>query len=469
MAEIERHFVQVDGRLVHYRRTGSGPVLLILHQSPRDGGELLPLMQAMAPYATVVAPDTPGFGLSDPLPEGPAQIDRFAQALDRLIQALGLKQVALYGLHTGGCIACRFATLYPHRVSGLVVDGFLLLDEAERADLLAHYLPPITPRADGGHLAFIWHRIRDQGIFFPWYRPETAARLDRPRPDPVRVHQMVMELMRAGDHYRTGYGAALAYCPADDMAGLRVPALLFAAQDDILVKYLSRLPPLSHPVEAGTAPDRATAWERIAGFLRRHLPAQPAPPPPACAARGFHQGLAWSAGGHGPEVTLLLHDVGGTGRLLPLPETGRWLAIDMPGMGDSLPVVDPGDIHAVAGAIADLLMTLHYPPMRVAGWGYGARVALMLARRHPALVKHTDVVTSLPPRPLCLLPTDGGGHLLAAWQQARDRHLFGPGPVTLPDPDRLQEEAFCWLLAAPVLDAAWQAAHAFPMHAPAAG
>ncbi|MGY6405650.1 alpha/beta fold hydrolase, partial [Vibrio parahaemolyticus] len=82
--------IKVDGRLVHYRRAGQGPVLLALHQSPRDSAELLPLMQAIAPFATVIAPDNPGFGLSDPLPTGPATVDRFADGVDRLMEALGL-------------------------------------------------------------------------------------------------------------------------------------------------------------------------------------------------------------------------------------------------------------------------------------------------------------------------------------------------------------------------------------------
>lgn len=454
MTRVERHFIRIDGRLVHYRRAGTGPVLVALHQSPRDSAELLPLMRAMAPFATVIAPDNPGFGLSDPLPDGPATVDRFADALAALLGALGLEKVALYGFHTGACIANRFAVLYPQHVSGLVVDGFMLMEEGERAEMLAHYLPPFHPQWDGGHLAWAWHRIRDQGIFFPWYRREPSARLARPKPDPARMHEQIMEFMRAGDSYRTGYGAALSYRPAADMVALTVPSLLFIAQDDPLVRYLSKLPVLPPGVAPATAPDRPAAWDVITEFLRRHLPAGDAPPPPPFAERGVTGGIAWVAGGQGAPL-LRLHDLGGAGSLLRPPSAGAWLAPDLPFMGDSEGVADPADLAAMADAIAGPLAARGWTGGAVEGWGYGAAVGAVLAERHPGLVSGLTPHPGITEPPLDLRPVEGGGHLLAAWQQARDSHLFPPGDGVLPDPERLQVEMWYWLKAAPVLERAW--------------
>ncbi len=464
MTQIQRHFVQVDGRLVHYRRAGSGPVLVALHQSPRDGSEMEPLMRAMAPFATIIAPDNPGFGLSDALPGLPTDMDSYAHAMERLLVALGVEQAALYGLHTGGAIATRFASLYPARVSGLVVDGFVLSEPAERADLLAHYLPPFVAAWDAAHLAFAWHRIRDQGIYFPWYRRDASAHLHRPPPDPDRVHLQIMEFLRSGDAHRGAYGAALGYDKKPDFAALRVPALLFCAQDDVLKVYLAKLPPLPDGVQAGTAADRAAAWPVITDFLRRHLPQTLAPAAPAFAARGVTNGIAWRAGGQGTPL-LLLHDLGGAGVLLDPPAEGAWLIPDLPGMGDSDSDVDPADIPAVADAVAGLLRARGLSGVTIRGNGYGARVALLMLRRHPELVAGLAGDRTLMPRPLSLAVVEGGGHLLAAWQQARDRYLFAPGGGVPPDAARLQLETFYWLRAAPILDRAWQAASSYPMGA----
>ena len=64
---IARGFLTLPGRQVHYRRAGSGPPVVLLHQSPKTSEELVPLIAVLAEHFTVFAPDTPGYGLSDPI------------------------------------------------------------------------------------------------------------------------------------------------------------------------------------------------------------------------------------------------------------------------------------------------------------------------------------------------------------------------------------------------------------------
>jgi pimeloyl-ACP methyl ester carboxylesterase len=52
-------------------------------------------------------PDSPGFGLSDPLGVGEAQMQDFAEAAIEFMDALGVERAAVYGFHTGAMIcAC---------------------------------------------------------------------------------------------------------------------------------------------------------------------------------------------------------------------------------------------------------------------------------------------------------------------------------------------------------------------------
>jgi len=81
MTPITRHFVEVGGRLVHYRRSGAGPPAILLHASPRSSVELLPLMELMDPGVTLLALDTPGYGQSDRLPLANPTLADFADAL----------------------------------------------------------------------------------------------------------------------------------------------------------------------------------------------------------------------------------------------------------------------------------------------------------------------------------------------------------------------------------------------------
>ena len=63
-----RHWVEVAGRQVFYRRFGTGPAVLALHGSPQSSRAIAPAARAIAAQGLcVIAPDTPGAGGSTPL------------------------------------------------------------------------------------------------------------------------------------------------------------------------------------------------------------------------------------------------------------------------------------------------------------------------------------------------------------------------------------------------------------------
>ena len=71
MSTIKKYYLTVNKRRVHYRRAGDGPPLVILHASPVSSEVFesvhFPIWQK---HFTVIAIDTPGQGLSDPLEIG---------------------------------------------------------------------------------------------------------------------------------------------------------------------------------------------------------------------------------------------------------------------------------------------------------------------------------------------------------------------------------------------------------------
>ena len=121
--KVHAQFVQVGERRVFVRHAGCGPALVVLHQSPQSSASMQPWFERFAATHAVFAPDTPGFGRSDPLPRAQPTIPDFAQALGELLQALGLQRVPLYGVHSGAAIAARLALDQPQRVAALVCDG----------------------------------------------------------------------------------------------------------------------------------------------------------------------------------------------------------------------------------------------------------------------------------------------------------------------------------------------------------
>jgi pimeloyl-ACP methyl ester carboxylesterase len=452
---IERAFVSLPGRQVHYRRAGSGPPVVLLHQSPTNSLEFEPLMTMLAADFTVIAPDTPGYGLSDPVvaADSDPEIDVFADAVAAFFDAMGLERAGIYGFHTGALIATRFAARYPGRVSALVANGLLIGTAEERADLLAHYLPQFTPSWDGGHLSWAWARLREQLVFFPWYRRDPTARVGFPV-TLDRLQAAAHAFLLAGDNYRAAYHAALSYNPIVDLPRLAPPARFVCAVGDPLFHYLDRFPTLPENAAIERVADAGAAESFLHDFLLQH-PAAPWPGAPEAspAARRISSQMVVSGGQHthvrfnrdsaGLPV-VVLHDIGRSSRTLQtliggFVGTRPVYAPDLLGHGDSDPI-DAGErdiVGALAAALGATLDGLGLAEVDLIATGFSAPVALDLARRDGSRIASLSICNPVraPAERVdefrrryapSLTPEWGGGHLLTAWHCARDQDLFWP-------------------------------------------
>lgn len=95
-----------------WRRWGNGSPVVLLHGASGSWTHWLRNIPALAQFCTVLAPDLPGFGDSDDLPE-PHTVERLAEAvtagLDELVPAptaLGLAAFS-FGSIVGGVVAAR--------------------------------------------------------------------------------------------------------------------------------------------------------------------------------------------------------------------------------------------------------------------------------------------------------------------------------------------------------------------------
>lgn len=438
--KIFRHFVRVGNRVVHYRKAGSGPSLLMVHQSPRSSAEYEPLMRKWAQHFTCIAPDTPGFGQSDPLPGNP-EIADFSQALIELLDALGIAKTAAYGFHSGGIILVNAARHRPERFSALAIGGYGVWTPGEMALFGKSYLPPFRPSAYGEHLHWLWNRILEQTWFFPWFDVRDGARLSVAHDDPIRTDAVVRDMLDSGDAYRAGYGAVFR-APRDIPAvdAETMPVLIAAYNGDPLQAHIPRLgemPPSWRAQAVATPADLEAA-------CLAHLQQAPALPCPALpesreggfihvASTGFDGMIHWR--GKRDAKTVQLHAPGRAAELLDVADA---LAIDLPGHGlsdDWQPGYTP-DLHdwsaITVGAIGVLRTTrIHM----VIGEGLSALLAADVARRVDArgwgaIAAHIPVQSdaerwaefAIPN----LIPDRFGSYLTAAWSAVRAAHFFWP-------------------------------------------
>ena len=203
---------------VHYREAGSGPPVVLFHESPVSGRIYEESLPVLGRRVRAIAPDTPGYGASVAPPE-PLPIAGYAQRMALFLDALGLEQVALVGNHTGGAIAAQMAVDHPERVPAVVIVGSPLFDDDERQDRLQNYLEPFKPSSDGGHLSWLWSRY--QRI---WGKDSPAELL----------HLATTEFLRTGSRYDWAYQAAFRFEADKIFPQLQCPTLFLVTEGDLL-------------------------------------------------------------------------------------------------------------------------------------------------------------------------------------------------------------------------------------------
>lgn len=98
--------VTVDGLKIQYIDEGEGPVVLLLHGWGAPAETYRLIIDHLASYCRVVAPDLPGFGSSEEPPE-PWNLDRYVLFVQRFAAALSLDEVVLIGHSNGGRLTIK--------------------------------------------------------------------------------------------------------------------------------------------------------------------------------------------------------------------------------------------------------------------------------------------------------------------------------------------------------------------------
>ena len=123
--DVDECWIEIEGARIRYLRAGSGPAIILLHGLFGYSFSWRFTIPALAPYATVYAPDLPGAGFSD----RPRGIDHSMIGTARRVllfaEKLGLDSFDLLGTSRGGAVAMVAAALSskqdPARVRRLIL------------------------------------------------------------------------------------------------------------------------------------------------------------------------------------------------------------------------------------------------------------------------------------------------------------------------------------------------------------
>ena len=475
--KIKRRFVRVGDRHVHYLRAGSGPPVVLIHASPSDSSTFVNQLAWLGETYTCFAFDTPGFGRSDPLPLDKMNCTDIGDSVAETMQELGLPKCPVFGTHTGAAVAMELGTRHPERVSGLILDGIPIFNDAELEDDFDGYFAPLEIDSYGGHLSATWTRFRDTSLWFPWQIQKPKFSNGRAPSSAASIHSSVMRFYLCAKSYAPAYRSAVFYGDqaVKSAAELDVPAVMMAINSDMLFPHLDRLPALKpnqeivrlgadqsekDPVtkrafaqfdEGHIAPGDTLTLAGNAGVGKQFVDLPP-------EQGGGQVMLRYSGDPDGDPVVVLPDAPGSSHALEPLIESlgrsVRVIALDLPGCGESDPL--PGDAPSImdyASAVAEVCSQLNISGAGVYGIGFGASVAIALKTRAPDLVERLALRGVLLPgaeeraglranyAPAIDIQ-DNGSHWYDTWMMLRDSLIMWPWYSRSPDARRSIEQDF---------------------------
>lgn len=228
---MRRGYADTEAGQIHYRRMGSGDPLLLLHNTTHSSAMFTELIAVLAGDFTCIAPDYPGFGNSDPLPDG-ATFPGVAEVLLEVIETLGFESTHVFGLHTGNKLGAAMAARTPSRVDRFVLCGaphsIIPDDERRNAVIRARVSDSLrtygADSAEAGALkewADLFHRVTDR-----WWDPAVLGRRPVDAEHLDRVATSIIEILQMRHSLEAMYAANFAYPWGEVLPDVAVPTLI---------------------------------------------------------------------------------------------------------------------------------------------------------------------------------------------------------------------------------------------------
>lgn len=221
---LQRAYVSVGMAQLHYRVAGrqGAPALLLIHQAPSSSVMFEAMMITLAEDFYVLAPDLPGFGQSDSLPNGKTIAD-WADALQHFCRQIIPEQslAGVFGHHTGAAVAAELLCRHPQIAECLMLSGPTMLNQVLK-NILPEKARAFPETADGLHLLGMWQRMQSK---------DAEAELGL-------VLRETMLGLAMGERYADAYAAVIDHDFKRAITAIAQPTLMFAGSADPLYSVL---------------------------------------------------------------------------------------------------------------------------------------------------------------------------------------------------------------------------------------
>ncbi|MEI6264811.1 MAG: alpha/beta hydrolase [Sphingobacteriia bacterium] len=241
MNAIEKNYIQVNGSQLCYRRLGEGPIMMLLHPSPRSGEMMEPLMHLLATHFTVLAPDTPGYGESGAPIDHLSSMDDYTYFIEGLRKHFKTDKITLYGSASGAQLAIAYALRFRDHIAHLFLDNAAHFEDEMRNQILQHYFIDLIPKPDNSHIEYLYQHVKASCLFFPWYDQIENNRIAQILPPDNIIDSIVRDYLLAGPNYANAYRAAFLHERAEKVQALQVPTIIFRWKGSPILKHIDAL------------------------------------------------------------------------------------------------------------------------------------------------------------------------------------------------------------------------------------
>ncbi|WP_323014227.1 alpha/beta hydrolase, partial [Devosia sp.] len=217
-----------------------GTPLIYLHDLPGSYDLHAAEIEILAQSRPVLAFDLAG-NAESPADGTPGQDIWLAQIQD-VVDILGWPVIEIHAQGTSAALALGFAQRHPGRVPRLALRSPPLLTAEERMLFGKRYAPDIEPGDDGGYLLRLWHHLRDQELWYPWFdRGHAARRTNEPRIDPAWLTRRAIALLKQPGHYAGIWRDVLRHDVMAMLAASPVPVAVSFEPEDLFAPIAGRM------------------------------------------------------------------------------------------------------------------------------------------------------------------------------------------------------------------------------------
>ncbi len=192
--------------------------LLCLHPAPTSGLYFTTVMPLLNQGRTVIAPDYPGYGGSDPIGDSPTLAD-YAKSVLELLDGASISQpVDILGFHTGCLVGVEMAHQRSASVRRLVLCDIPYFTAEQQAGFREKMVRPLPLTSELESLADAW-------------RFSVSGRLEDVTLD--RAFELFVEHLRAGRQDALAFAAAFSYDCESRFAGLDADTVCLATRSGL--------------------------------------------------------------------------------------------------------------------------------------------------------------------------------------------------------------------------------------------